>query len=419
MVDNKVVDNKSFTSTPDTEVGYGQLLAILLRRRTWFLAIFGGVLVIAALMTLREKPRYQSSMQLLVEPNYEQRLGEEGTTPYASQEDYATQLKLMGSVQFIEKAVELLRSEYPKLDVATLQRSLSLSQLEETKIFQADYIDDDPIKTQKVLETLQQIYLDYNLTQQEQRLRRGLASINEKLQVVRQDLSESQMALKQFRQQQNLIDPEQQAEAVTTSLNNVIQEQQALQTQYQEAQSRYATLQQQLALSPQTVLVAARLSQSSRYQALLNQLQQTEIALAQRRATFTDQDPGVEDLVEQRQNQLALLQQEIERIFGTLPQQLNLSGEELLKVGQLSPSDLELVSALAEAQVTLNGLQARRQSLLETERQLRTELNRFPDLMAEYDRLKPEVDIERMVLEQLLKQQQEVSAELAKGGFNW
>ncbi|GAB4235165.1 MAG: polysaccharide biosynthesis tyrosine autokinase [Elainellaceae cyanobacterium] len=415
-----MADNGSYNPNTEPEIGYGQLLAILIRRSGWLVTIFGAALVVAAFITWRERPQYQSSMQLLVEPNYEQRLGE-GATQYqlASEQDYATQLNLMRSRQFVEETVDLLQPEYPDLSIETIRESLILYQLEETKIFQVDYISDDALKTQRVLETLQQVYLDYNLEQQEQRLRRGLATINEQLQVVREDLSQSQVALKRFREEQNLIDPEQQAGAATEALNNIIQEQQALQTEYQDLQSRYATLQQQLALSPESALVASRLSQSARYQTLLNQLQETELLLADRRAIFTDEDPGVQALLEQRQNQLGLLSQEIERIFGEVPPQLQVDGEALLSTSQLSESDLSLVNALAEAQVGLNGLRARQQSLSQTEQRLRAELNRFPDLIAEYDRLRPELDIERAVLEQLLQQQQQLSAELVRGGFNW
>lgn len=512
-----MTDNHSLTSAGDSDFGYSQLLAILARRSRCFLSTLGLVLVTAAILTAREQPQYRSTMQLLVEPNYEQRLRDESTVS-VDYRDYATQLNLMKSRQFIERTVNALEAEFPNLTVEGVRSSLELSQLKDTKIFQAVYVNDDPIKTQRVLETLQQIYQDYNLEQQEQRLKRGLTSINGQLNVVRQDLLQSQSALREFRQRQNLIDPAQQAMAVANALNQLLQERQTLQAEYQEAQARYNTIQQQLARSPEEALIATRLSQSSRYQSLLDQLQKTELELAQRRVIFSDADPSVEALVHQRENQLGLLTQEVERVLGDVPQQfaidsytdslhtvspppdgalaespspvptmdndavagvetpfslgantaiteiaeaesesaaslpldsnslsasataempgnnpsapdsLNMlpaansnssTGEALLSVGQLGALDLSLVSALANAQASLNGLEARQQSLIQTEEWLRAELNRYPDLIAEYDRLQPEVDIERVVLEQLLKQRQEVSAELARGGFHW
>lgn len=491
-----MADNYSSNPARESDFGYGQLLTVLLRRSRCFVGTVGLVLAATALLTLRQDPEYRSSMQLLVEPNYEQQLKEEDKTAAISQTDYATQLNLMKSRQFIEKTVELLKTEYPELGVEGLRSSLELSQIEGTKIFQAVYVNDDPVKTQKVLETLQHIFQQYNLEQQEQRLKRGLASLNGQLQVVREDLSQSQTALQEFRQQQNLINPQEQATAVAGALNQILQEQQSLKAQHQEAQARYATLQQQIGLSPEDALIATRLSQSSRYQGLLNQLQQTELALAQRRVIFSDADPSVKALLDQRQNQLGLLRQEIEHVLGEIPPHLlggtaaidpaptatepttppsdsmslspdapsdtpleasasasasaaspttsssidagatpsasagangaespenaeDTDAEALLSTGQLGSLDLSLVTALADAQSALTGLEARQQSLLQTEQWLRSELNRYPDLIAEYDRLQPSVDINRAVLEQLLQQRQQVSAELARGGFNW
>lgn len=57
----------------ETDSGYGQLFAVLLRRRFWFLGVLGVVVVLATLKTFTQEPTYKSSMQLLVEPNYQEK----------------------------------------------------------------------------------------------------------------------------------------------------------------------------------------------------------------------------------------------------------------------------------------------------------------------------------------------------------
>lgn len=414
--------------TTETDLGYGHLFAILLRRRLWFLGAFSIALIVAALKLLHEEPTYESAMQLIIEPNYRQELKQtELNNPALSDQngqiDYATQLNLMESDRFIREAIDSIRSEYPELTVEKVQRSLNLARVleddVETRIFEVVYTDTDPERTKRVLEALQVVYLEYNLEQQELRLTRGLEFINRRLQTASDNLRQSQNALEQFRQNQNLIDPQQQAAAVANALNQVDLEQQSLQAQYRDAQARYTTLQQQLSLSPSNALAASRLTQSSRYQTLLNQLQQTELALAQRRVIFSDLDPSVQSLLDQRQNQIALLSQEVRRVLGQTPAELTGEDENLLTVGQLSGVDLNLVSSLAEVQSNLASLEARRQSLSQTEQLLRAELNRYPALMAQYDRLQPEVETQRTVLQQLLAQREQLSAELARGGYNW
>lgn len=409
----------------ETDLGYGKLFAILIRRRFWLLSVFLAVATIAVVKTKwYTDPVYESRMQLLIEPNYPAKATLEGEQEaQTSEQDYATQLTLMRSSQFKEKAVELLHSRYPLLERKELEKNLTLSQIEEgdtnTRIFEAVYTDNDPLKTQQVLEAMQKVYQEYNLEQDRLRLKQGLSFINEGLPTAQDKLTQAEGALEKFRESQNLIDPEQQAKTVADALNAVEKQQLETQIQYQAAQARYNALQEQLGLSPEEARMASRLSESSRYQELLNQLQQTELALAEQQTIFTNADPEIQKLLEQRQSQLVLLQQEVERVLNEVPLQLQVSPEELLKTGQLSSVDITLARQLTETQSELLALEAQLQSLAQSEQELRVQLNQFPGLIAKYNQLQPEVDIQRLTLEQLLEKRQEISLEITRGGFNW
>jgi polysaccharide biosynthesis transport protein len=412
-------------SGTNDDFSYGQLFAMLWRRRLWVLGTFGLVLALSMLTTLLMKPTYRSSMQLLVEPNYQTGLKRDSDpatyrTDRQDEVDYATQLNLMRSYQFMKQAINQLKGEYPDLTIKQLEKQLSLALLEEgkveTKIVEVVYIDADPVKTQQTLEAVQKIYQDYNLEQQKLRLNNGLTLINQQLNTLRQEISGSQQELEQFRQDQNLIDPEKQSTAVSEALDQVLQDQRDVQAEYRDAQGKYTNLQQQIALSPRNALIASRLSQSPRYQELLNELQKTELELATDRVTYTDNNPRIQAIIERRQKQLELLQQEMGRV---LNQQISRSGEALLQAGQLGETDLTLTESLLETHSLLAGLAARQTSLVQSEQKLRQELNRFPSLIAKYDRLQPEVEIQRTILEKLLEDRQKLSDELFRGGFKW
>jgi len=419
----------------DADFGYGQLLSILVRRIAWVGGAIATAVGIAVVITLREPPVYRSEMQLLVEPNYRQRVditGEQDERVSLSQTDYATQLNLMRSNIFAEQAVEKLQEEFPTIceryetlsDCAQLfQRNLTLSQLveddTETRIFVVTATGDDPVVVRAFLENLEDVYLTYNVEQQKQRLEEGLTLVNQQIEEVRETLTASRQELKQFREGQNLIDPEQQALSVANSLNQVEQSQIEVDTQYRDVRAEYAALQDQLAADPDTALVSSRLSQSSRYQELLNVLQASELALEQRRALYADADPGVQDLVSQREGQLSLLKEEVRRVLGTIPTQISLEEAELLTEGQLGGIDLNLVNELVQAEVELQSLEARQAGLEQAQQELELKLNTFPSLIAEYDRIQPEVGIQQQSLEQLLQLRQELSNELAQGGFSW
>lgn len=424
----RVTESNFDAAAAETDPGYGQLFAVLMRRRFWLLGVLCSVLSVATILTLIAKPTYQSSMQLLIEPNYQgkRERGPETESEFADTKieiDYATQINVMRSPVLLQRAVDLLSSEYPDITVKDIQEYLLLALVVEdkvsTKIVQVVYTDNDPIKTQKVLEAVNTVYQIYNREQQEQRLKKGLKFINEQIPAVSKLVDQTERKLEQFRKNNNLIDPEQQATAIAQTLNGIEQERQAIRAQLKAIQASYSALQQQIARSPQNALVSSRLSQSSRYQSLLNEFQKTEMALAQRRVVFKDTDPNIQQLLQLRQSQLALLQSEVGRVVGGVPTQANSKGEGLLKEGQLGGIDLNLTSQLVDAQTNLRALTARDSSMAQTQQELRSQLNRFPVLLAEYNRLLPLVQINRDKLQQLVKAQQELSLEIARGGFDW
>lgn len=421
--------NPNINSASETDPGYGQIFAVLWRRFPWILLVFLSSTAIAGIMALKTEPSFKSTMQLLVEPNYQ---GKKETDNSESQFtdtnieiDTATQLNLMQSSGLIQKAVNKLKSEYPDLTVMDLKNSLVLNQIKTkddniaTKIFQVDYSDNDPEKTKKVLNTIQQVYLEYNKQQQNSRLQKGLQVIKDQLRKATDEVTVSEANLQRFRRNQNLIDPETQAKTIETTLNTVQQERQTTRSQYEEALAKQRSLQAQLNRSPQNALVSSRLSQSTRYQGLLNEIQKTELALAQERLRFTDDTPSVQKLQEQLQSQKQLLQKEVSRTLGQTSNPVLSSGDNLLQQGQLGEIDLNLTGQLVETQTTIVALTARDQTLAAKEKELQTDLKRFPSLLAYYNRILPQLQFSRERLEQLLRSEQKLRQELSKGGFNW
>ncbi|MGB8699341.1 MAG: Wzz/FepE/Etk N-terminal domain-containing protein, partial [Thermosynechococcaceae cyanobacterium] len=182
----------------DSDWGYGQLLSTLLHRKVWFISIFLGTLAVAILLTLKTKPLYQSSMQVLVEPNYKGRVNGSVTTAAEISDpqvhvDITTQLQILQSSELLQKAVDRLLTTYPDFTLDNLQQGLTLfpvygsdanNKKIQTNLLQIDFIDSDPIRSQQVLHTLLPIYQAYNLEQQKLRLAKGLSFINEQLPMV-------------------------------------------------------------------------------------------------------------------------------------------------------------------------------------------------------------------------------------------
>jgi polysaccharide biosynthesis transport protein len=382
-------------------------------------------------VTLRQKPLYFSTMQFLIESNYRGRVGATDSQFSDSkvEVDTATQLALMQSSRLLQQAMQDLQPTYPELDpkdpraVEQFRRSLGIIQVASkdkaavaTKIFQITYTDLDPYKAQRVLKGVQKVYQDYNRDQQRLRLENGLGFVTKKLPDIEKAVRQAEQRLEDFRSNQNLIDPELQAKAKLDTLIRISQEQQTGRSQLQELQSRFNTLQQRVGVSPADATLVARLNQSPRYQGILNEIQKTELILAQQQLRFKPGTPEIDQILDQRQRQLGLLQTEVSRVIGLEPTGTK---ENLLSTGQLGALDISLINQMVETQVTLQSAGARYQQLAIEEQALRNELQRFPKLLAEYSRLQPAIDLNRTTLKELLKAQQDIGLDIARGGFDW
>ena len=416
----------------DADLGYGKLLSAIVRRRFWFLTTLGAALSLAAILAIFQKPVYESTFQLLIESVYRSKESDVQKSLYeelnVEVENYATQLEVMRSSELLRKAQLALKSEYPNLKLKDLEDNFEIVQVQgddyeddrvKTTVFEAEYTDDDPKKTKRILETIIQVYQNYTLEQQQERLAQGLSFINAQLPIARQRVTEAENALEKFRKNNNSINPEQGANSAAEDLKEVRAQKRQVKVNYQNTLAQYNDLQARLQRTPQGASVAARLSQSPRFAILLEEVQKTELALNARESRFTSNDPMVQNLREQLQKERSMLQAEAQNVLGVVPEGLDLTEVNLLKEGQLGENDLSSANKLTELKTQLESLQAQEKGLTAAEEQLQAEIDRFPSLIAEFNRLKPEVEVRRATVQQLLTAKQKLGIEIDRGGLKW
>ena len=435
-------DRHSWESESQDDLGYGQLFSTLWQRRSWFAGVFGGVLAVAIPLSLMRKPVYLSQMQVLPESNYQAKLArsngtenqllESQFTDASVEIDYPTQLKVLKSSKILKRVIDKLGWEFSATEeleiIEDLREAIVVAQIAsldaeneaiQTKIIQTIYYDESPVRSQQVLEAIQEVYLEYNLEQQKKRLNDGLTFIEKQIPKAQQDLNKAEASLTELSKKYNVVDPEQEAIALKENIRNIATERAELAAQQSEIAGNYRTLQQELGLSTETSIVLSRLSQSTRYQNLLNELQTIEIELAAKRTQYQESSPVVQRLLEQKNSQKDLLRSEARRILGTLPPDFDEELESMLKQGQLVTSDTEFVGEITQAQADLKGIKDRSQALEATEAELRNRLTEFPELIAQYKDLTQEAQVRREALQRLREAKQELEIELSRGGFNW
>ncbi len=404
------------SATAEQDPGYGKIFAVLGRRKFWLLGGLGVGLIIAVFMNISSKPKYTSSMRLLVESTYKS-----STSSFIDsnvQIDYATQLNLLQSSSMFQKAANLLSVEYPNITGGELQ-SLKIGMLggkdAPTKIVEVQYTAIDPVKTRQVLRAFQKVYTDYNREQQEKRLQKGLAGIDEQVIAVRKSIAEVTEAIEEFRRKNNLFDATQRVTEVTSALSGIEQQRRNIKLENDQSTARLTGLQQKLNLSSQDAVLLTRLNQSQRYQALITEMQGIEVALNREKARFQSNTPIVEALNLRFRQQQESLEEERKSILGDE----NLASSAKWNGDQLSAIDVGLASQIVEVQTQLTLAQARLETLARQENNLRAEMNSLPKLLGEYESLKPKLQIQQDTLQTLLKNRQELSLEISRGGFDW
>jgi polysaccharide biosynthesis transport protein len=419
-----------FTTSKQSVFDIRQISKILFYRRFFILGIACGVMSITSLLAVITKPMYQSSMQIIVSSDLDQELlsksiqkdtKAELNKPNFSSLEYANQMKLMLSSKLLHKAVDLLHSDYPNLTLEDIkgtsdtskQASLYITPAtglsEFNQVFVLSFKDPNPVKTKRVLQALQKVYQDYNIEQKKQRVNQGLAFVNNRLPKLQQAALAAEKRLELFRNKYNLIDPLVQSKILLESLADIQKQRQTIRSQLEDVQSRYNSLEQTLASSSQNAQFADSLSRSSSYQALVDEIRNTEMTLAQESLRYTENSPVIVRLKQKRQIQMALLQQELKE------QATNANS----KTENLPSVDTKLVDELTQLRKKQIGLIDNENNLAKSEQQIRSQLHTYPSIIAEYNRLFSEVTVQRKTLEQLLQLQQSLGMKIAQGGFEW
>ncbi|MEA5531491.1 polysaccharide biosynthesis tyrosine autokinase [Dolichospermum sp. UHCC 0684] len=433
MATNAITLKKLLNSYTHSVVDIKKITAIALHHRWFILGISCAVMSVTSLLAITSKPTYQSYMQILVSYNSDKSLPAskpEKTTkdlqkPQLSSIDYSSQVKLMLSAKLVQKAVNLLHTDYPQM---TIEDIYSNSKIDRTssllptqlpvdtevnqnlnQVFSISFTDKDPLKSKRVLQALEKVYQDYNTDQKNQRINQGLVFVNNHLPQLQRDVLKAEKKLEKFRQQNNLIDPILQSKISLQSLADIQKQRQKTRAQLQDVQTRHNSIEEAIASSHQSQINIDDSLESRQYQALIRELKQTEKELTQARILYTEKYPIIEQLKQKKQIIVTLLQQQGQNKAVDINSKSKSSGQIIPK----------LENDLTQLKVNALGLIAHDRDLAKSEQEIRSLLSKYPNLITEYKRLVANVEIYRKTLQQLAQVQNSLGVKIAQEGFNW
>ncbi len=411
-----------------------QIIKIFKRRWLLILAISLTSTAAMAAWTFTRANVYKGSFNLLIEPISDNKPESPLTMLQGSlsEEGYDTQVEVLRSTSILAPIVDRLKTEYPDIFKVTKEDKdgftyedlikitgkspLDIKQLKKTKIIQISFTDKNKEKIQILLDRLSSSYLKYSLDDRKIQVKQGIKFVNQELPRLQGKVDVIQQELQRFRQQNNFLDPQEYSKQISEQLVKIEEEYFKTQVKLREAQSLHNTLQGQLALEPAEALAASYLSESPRYQNLLQELQTIELELAKGNAIMTPENPDYQILQDKKQELLPLLQKEATSILGDrlaayTQNAKNLSSPSSLRL-QLSQ---QFINATNEIQV----LGLRQVALAQAINSFNTQVKLMPSLARKYTDLQRQLTIASSSLNRFLEASQKLELESAQQTIPW
>ena len=402
-----------------------QLWSVIKHRKGIIFLVALGIIGLAALWTFRKTPVYEGKFQILVGDPIQEADSVDNLILqqwFVSDTDYGTQIEVLRSSSILEPVLPKIKQKYPDFEESKLisidaeESPLLIEQVTDSKILEVSYKDTDPEKIQYILQLLSEVYLRYSLEQRKDEVTQGLNYVKQELPGVRVSVDKKQSHLQKFRQKYNLLDPVEQAKQFSEKLVDLEDKLLDTQVKLKDAESLYLLLQQQVGLDPQEAIASSYLSESPRYQNLLNELQEVELELAKQSAIFLPNNPAIQTLIERRANLLPLLDEEAQNTLGT-----RFSSQIAGSSSETSPSSLrlDLTQQLVKAANEIQVLQIRQLALRGEVDFLKRKIELMPSLARQYTELQRELKVATDSLDRFLESEQKLQLESAQQNIPW
>ncbi|MEL6912695.1 MAG: Wzz/FepE/Etk N-terminal domain-containing protein, partial [Cyanobacteria bacterium J06598_4] len=326
----QTVDLSALNTASNRETGFSlaELKQVVYRRWKPALAVgvasFTGIFLITALQT----PEYRSESLILLESPQNQESASIAPSlavgsQYYTLKDLSTEIFVLRSNSMVNKAIEKLQQRYPNLELKKVVKNLAIHQAivnkVPTDVLAVSYTDTDPEKAKVILETLGETYISYSLQRQKQQAANAIAFIDSQLPDAQAELDEAAKEIRQFRQANQLVDPELSAVEAEGLQQHVAEQIEQTKIAIALNRNQLQELNRQLGDLGQdsdTMVASSVLSQDGVYQNLAAQLKDVETQYNLGKVDFTDDYHVLANLKDKRQELKKLLQERAEQVLG-------------------------------------------------------------------------------------------------------
>lgn len=315
-----------------------------------------------------------------------------------------TEAEVIRSYDVVNQTIEelnLTNDDNEPVKYQDFLKALELKNIPGTDVLLVSYKNAEPQTAKQVVDKLMENYLEKNIQFNRVEAATARQFINEQLPKTEQSLSKAEAALRDFKEKHNTVNLATESELKVTEiseLNYTIKQKQAL---IERLSNRIANLESKLGFSAEEVIALNDVNDSEAVQLTITRLQEVKNRLARERSRFSELNPVVVDLEEEKASLEALLKKQI----GTdLNQQTQLL-ERFFQTGEVQQN---LAEQLVNTEIERNEAIKEIASLEQTIAEYRERSQEIPELEQRQRGLQRELDAAQFAYQTLLNNFQEV-----------
>lgn len=391
-------------------------------KRRWLVILFTtlGMTVGAHLLSAAQIPIYEGKFLLLIEKEENTPSPTPPTTPSDGLQinptrttvDYSTEIQILGSPTVLAPILKEIATRYPDIyrdiNIQNLDK-LNIRQITNTKIIEVSFRHHDTEKIEFVLNTIAKHYLKNGLnTGRSSSGSEGIKFLNQQIAFTQNRVAKIESRIEDLRRKYQFIEPQIQAKELTQQLIATEKEYLTADIQLKQAQVAYENLRKQLNMTPEEAIAVNDLTESPRYQALLQQLQQIELEIANKSAIFTDESPQILTLKEQRENILKLLEEEKAKYPVKTEQNSGNVGYSQIRA--------KLTQDLLKVENDIKILKSRKEGLAKLLEDIKKRINQLPSVAREYTELQRELNYATDSLKRFIEAKEKLEIQESQKG---
>ncbi|MDJ0898535.1 MAG: polysaccharide biosynthesis tyrosine autokinase [Xenococcus sp. MO_188.B8] len=437
-------------SLPDYEAGFSlsDFKQIIYRR--WKPALTVGIITFGAVLipNLLATPQFRSEASLLLNSPQNSQSAEVALNPlnsravssFFSLKDLSTDVLVLRSYSLINKALEKYPKTFGDLSAIEVRENLfilpALVDEMPTDILTISFVDSNPAKAKAVLDALSEVYVEYSLERQRSQAINAIKFIDEQLPQSEKELNEASSEIRNFRQKNNLVSPDEYAGRVADFRQSLEEELKQVKIAFNVAKTKYQAISDQLielGQDPETIVASSVLGQDGVYQSLASQLKDLETQYTLGSVEFNDNYPPMRSLKFKREELRNLLRERSTQILGDSISpaildkvlvsytQTNIlaTGDSGTQVSASGSTIQKLAEQLLIIQTEYNSLQSQLTGILTAKEQVEVDFQRLPQLQEIYTQLQRDFEIKSQAVNYLLQRKQELQIAAAEEIAPW